>query len=112
MFINKTSAIAKANREVVYSNVYTSIRYWYSLTILYSPLSLLSVPSMSKIKMLPIGFLDIQIPLVVCILPFWESRVSNCESNNKFSKVPKISLNNEMIVLFPEDWHPIIATVL
>lgn len=59
-----------------------------SFTILYSPLSLLSVPSMSKTRMLPSGLVAIHTPLVVCSLPFWKSIVSNFVSNNKFNRVP------------------------
>ena len=46
--MRRTSDIAKANKEVVYSKVYNKLNF--IITIRCSPLSLLSVPSMSNIN--------------------------------------------------------------
>jgi hypothetical protein len=77
MLINKTSAIAKANKLVVYSKV-----------ILYSPRSLLSVPSMSNTRILLEVFIAIQIPFVVYVRPSSVSMTSNFVPNKRFNNVP------------------------
>lgn len=78
ILISKTSAIAKANKLVVCSKV-----------ILYSPLSLLSVPSISKTKILLEVFIAIQIPFVVYVRPSSVSMTSNFVPNKRFNNVPK-----------------------
>jgi len=72
-------------------------------TILYSPLSLESVPSISNITMLLLGFYDIHTPLVVYYLPFEKSMVSNPVLNSKFKRVPmnKYEIRIYLLLLFP-----------
>lgn len=99
MLISRQSAMARAKREVVCSKV-----------ILCSPLSLESVPSISKTSTEPSGFLAIQIPLVVCPRPYEESMTWKPVSNNRFRRVPK-DIQTLSTLLFPLDWAPITATV-
>ena len=84
----KTSAIANAKSEVVYSN-----------ETLLSPHSVESVPSMSNTKVWLL-LAETQIPLVVCLIPCASSfRTSNVVSKSLFKSVD-----------FPELCPPIIAT--